>query len=118
MTPDCWMRLLARISDLPPPTYREGGHREPGVAYWKGRISPGVTDVLASTLDFMPTLAALSGASLPAGRSFDGLDLSPVLFNNATTHHKTLFHPDGKGFLGAMRLGKYKAFYQVSYAMG
>merc|ERR1719198_2681103 len=58
----------------------EAGHHEPGVFYWKGKISPGVTDALGSTLDLMPTLAALAGASLPSGRSWDGLDLAPVLF--------------------------------------
>lgn len=40
---------------------REGGHREPFIAYMPGRITAGVvTHVLASTMDFMPTFAALA----------------------------------------------------------
>jgi len=35
-------------------TLWEGGHREVGIATWKGTIAPGVTDALASTLDFLP----------------------------------------------------------------
>merc|ERR1712190_556906 len=95
----------------------EAGHHEPGLFYWKGRISPGVSHALASTLDLMPTLAALAGASLPKNRSWDGLDLASVLFKGSTQHHQYLFHPDGKGNLNAMRLGELKAFWQT-YSAG
>eukprot|EP00931_Biecheleriopsis_adriatica_P048106 TRINITY_DN27787_c0_g1_i2.p1 TRINITY_DN27787_c0_g1~~TRINITY_DN27787_c0_g1_i2.p1 ORF type:complete len:534 (+),score=89.95 TRINITY_DN27787_c0_g1_i2:384-1985(+) len=91
----------------------EGGHREPAFFYWKDRISPGISTALASTLDLMPTIAALAGASLPADRSWDGLDLAPVLFEGRTTHHEHLFHPDREGNLNAMRLGELKAFYET-----
>ncbi|KAM6100968.1 arylsulfatase A [Pterocles gutturalis] len=46
-------------------TTYEGGMREPAVAYWPSRITPGVTHELASTLDILPTLAVLAGAALP-----------------------------------------------------
>ena len=95
----------------------EAGHREPAVVYWKGKVSAGVTGALASSLDLMPTIAALAGVALPSDRSFDGLDLAPVLFSGANSHHETLFHPDGSGKLNAMRLGELKAFYQT-YAAG
>ena len=45
----------------------EGGHREVGVFRWLGHISAGVSDVLGSTLDIVPTMTALAGAGdLPA----------------------------------------------------
>eukprot|EP01001_Neometanema_parovale_P001956 NODE_1233_length_1822_cov_67.510889_g1170_i0.p1 GENE.NODE_1233_length_1822_cov_67.510889_g1170_i0~~NODE_1233_length_1822_cov_67.510889_g1170_i0.p1 ORF type:complete len:548 (-),score=108.63 NODE_1233_length_1822_cov_67.510889_g1170_i0:124-1767(-) len=92
----------------------EGGHRVAGIARWPGKIRSGaVTHAMASTLDFMPTFAALAGVELPTDRSFDGVDLSDVLFKGSHTAHDTLFHPDGSGDLSAMRLGKYKAFYQT-----
>ncbi|KAL7979786.1 hypothetical protein Chor_008124 [Crotalus horridus] len=59
-------------------TTYEGGMREPAVAYWPGRIAPGVTHELASTLDILPTLAALAGVPLP-NVTLDGYDLSPLL---------------------------------------
>ena len=34
---------------------------------------------------------------MPTDRVFDGKDLSPVLFDNATIHHEFLFHPKGNG---------------------
>ena len=84
----------------------EGGHREMALAYWPGRISPGVTHVLASAMDMMPTIAALAGASLPSSHVYDGLDLAPVLFDNASEHHQYLFHPSGGGALDAGRFGR------------
>ncbi|NXO08352.1 ARSA Arylsulfatase, partial [Oriolus oriolus] len=62
-------------------TTYEGGMREPAVAYWPGRIAPGVTHELASTLDILPTLSALAGAALPEV-ALDGFDLSPLLFGS------------------------------------
>lgn len=91
----------------------EGGHREIGLAYWPGKVHPGVTDVLSSTMDLMPTVAAIAGAALPKDRTFDGLDMSPVLFNGAKQHHEFLFHPKGEGSLDAGRFGQYKVFWKT-----
>lgn len=58
----------------------EGGLRVPGIIRWPGRIAAGeVSDEMASTLDLLPTFAAIAGASLPDGRRLDGLDLWPWL---------------------------------------
>jgi arylsulfatase A-like enzyme len=92
----------------------EGGHREMALAYWPARIAPGVSGVLGSTMDLMPTIAALAGAALPASHVYDGLDLAPVLFGNATTHHPWLFHPGGSGELNAGRFGRFKVFWKAS----
>ena len=74
----------------------EGGHREVGVAVWPGKIKPGtVSHVLSTTMDYLPTIAALAGAPLLTDRTYDGLDLSPVLFEGATTHHPHLFFSVG-----------------------
>jgi arylsulfatase G len=63
----------------------------------------------------MTTFAPLAGATLPSDRSWDGIDLGPVLFDGSDTGHSTLYHPNGKGELNAMRYGDYKVFFQ-SYA--
>ena len=50
-------------------TLWEGGHREPAIASWPGRIAAGsVSGVLASTLDYLPTIAAVAGVRLPTDR--------------------------------------------------
>lgn len=57
----------------------EGGLREPFVARFPGRIPAGrVSQALTSTMDVLPTLAKLAGATVPAD-SVDGLDIWPVL---------------------------------------
>ncbi|XP_074684300.1 arylsulfatase A isoform X1 [Strix aluco] len=95
-------------------TTYEGGMREPAVAYWPGRIAPGVTHELASTLDILPTVAALAGAALPRV-ALDGYDLSPVLFGSGKSPRLTMFFyppsPDPLHGPFAVRLGKYKAHY-------
>ncbi|XP_053572261.1 arylsulfatase A-like [Bombina bombina] len=59
-------------------TTYEGGLREPAIMYWEGKIKSGVTSELATTLDILPTLAALTGAHLP-NITLDGYDLSKLL---------------------------------------
>jgi arylsulfatase A len=69
--------LRGRKSD----TY-EGGVRMPFIAYAPGRI-PGnlVSQGVASTMDILPTVAGLCGASLPT-RPLDGIDIWPMLTGN------------------------------------
>jgi len=60
-------------------TVFEGGLRVPCIAWWPGHVPAGrVSGEFFSTLDVLPTLAALSGAtSLPGG--LDGRDIGSVL---------------------------------------
>ncbi|XP_048659110.1 arylsulfatase A isoform X3 [Marmota marmota marmota] len=92
----------------------EGGVREPALAFWPGHIAPGVTHELASSLDLMPTLAALSGTSLP-NVTLDGFDLSPVLLGTGKSPRKSHFfypaYPDEIRGVFAVRSGKYKAHF-------
>ena len=66
----------------------EGGHRVPGIAWWPGRITPGVTAQTALTFDLFPTMLALAGAR-PART--DGIDLGPLLFAGRGLPERTLF---------------------------
>ncbi|XP_041257016.1 arylsulfatase A [Onychostruthus taczanowskii] len=95
-------------------TTYEGGMREPALAYWPGRIAPGVTHELASTLDILPTLAALAGAA-PPRVALDGFDLSPLLLGTGKSPRRSVFFfppaPDPLRGPFAVRLGKYKAHY-------
>jgi arylsulfatase A len=57
----------------------EGGMRVPMIARWPGRIPAGGTcNELSSTMDFLPTFAALSGGLLSANK-IDGRDITPLL---------------------------------------
>jgi arylsulfatase A-like enzyme len=58
----------------------EGGVRVPAVAWWPGQIAPGsVCREVAGTIDLLPSVAAIAGASLPPDRAIDGGDLGPLL---------------------------------------
>ena len=96
----------------------EAGHRMPFIAHWEGMIKPGtVSNAIGSHLDMMPTIANLAGFTLPTNRSYDGIDLSPVLFDGSNQGHEYLFHPDQNGTLSAVRYNQYKAYY-TTYCAG
>ena len=69
----------------------EGGHRVPAIAWWPGRISPGTTDQTAMSMDLLPTLLDLAGATAPAGRDLDGQSLAPLLLEGQALSGRTLF---------------------------
>ena len=55
----------------------EGGMRMPCLIRWPGHVPAGrVCDDLLSTLDLLPTFAALAGAKVEDGRERDGFDAS------------------------------------------
>ncbi len=89
----------------------EGGMREPGIAWWPGRIKPGVVNrELASSLDLLPTFAALAGATLPRNLLLDGVDMSPLLFGTGPGKRDTMFYYRGTQ-LFAVRKGPFKAHF-------
>ncbi len=53
----------------------EAGTRVPFITYWKGRISPGVSDALVSQLDLLTSLANLVGSDKKGEDSEDLLDV-------------------------------------------
>lgn len=64
----------------------EGGHREPFIARWPGRIPAGtICDKLLSLTDLFPTFAAASGVLLPRNAAPDGLNQLPLLEHPAGT---------------------------------
>lgn len=85
----------------------EGGHRIPAIAWWPGRIAPGVTDQLAISLDLMPTALELAGAAPSAERKLDGLSLCPLLFERRSLGPRQLFWNGD-----AMRDGPWKLMLQ------
>ena len=88
----------------------EGGVRVPFVARWPGRIPAGAQAAMpAMTIDLLPTLAGLAGATLSSERIIDGRDIWPVLSGrkNAAAPHDALYFYWGEE-LHAVRRGKWK----------
>ena len=58
----------------------EGGIRVPLIIKWPGVVNPGVTSAEPVTsVDYLPTIAEVTGLSLPKGRSIDGVSLAEHL---------------------------------------
>ena len=83
----------------------EGGHREPAIAWWPGRIRPGtVTHDNAMTMDMLPTYAELAGVAAP--EDVDGTTLTPLLFEGKPLPKRDLFWRMGEDW--AVRRGPWK----------
>jgi arylsulfatase A-like enzyme len=95
----------------------EGGIREPTLMWWPGRINGGTScDELASTIDILPTVAALIGAELPAHK-IDGKDIQPLMFGqpNARSPHEAFYCYYSGGQLQAIRDRRWKLHFPHGY---
>lgn len=95
----------------------EGGIRVPTIAWWPGKIAAGRTsDAISGMHDLMPTAVALAGGTLPQNLTYDGRDLSPVLFGKTDHHHEMFFYFRGLT-LEAVRQGDWKLHLADSSAL-
>ena len=89
----------------------EGGIRTPAIARWPGKIPAGkVSDQVWAFCDFLPTMAALTGQTIPAGLVLDGISILPVLLEGKTLAHPPLYYEfHERGFDQGARIGDWKA---------
>jgi arylsulfatase A-like enzyme len=95
----------------------EGGVRVPCIMRWPGRIPAGyVCNEPAMTIDILPTVASILGASLPA-HGVDGKDISPLMSGdpNAKSPHEVLYFYYHKNDLEALRAGRWKLILPHKY---
>jgi arylsulfatase A-like enzyme len=94
----------------------EGGVRVPGVAYWKGEISPGrESDELFDLMDLFNTSLAIAGISnqIPADRYIDGIDqTSFLLADDGRSRREKIYIWCETDFM-AMRMYEYKIHVKV-----
>jgi len=90
-------------------TSYEGGQREPCIIRWPGHAPPGaVCSQLSATIDILPTLASITGATLPE-RQIDGVDISALWNGNFEAQPRSNFYYYyGRNNLEAIRVGKWK----------
>jgi arylsulfatase A-like enzyme len=94
-------------------TTAEGGQRVPCIARWPGVIPANrACDAMASLMDWLPTLAAFSGAKPP--RPVDGKNIEPLLKGRTTkSPHEAFYYYQGPQ-LQAVRSGKWKYFLPIA----
>ena len=70
----------------------EGGNRVPFAMQWTAQIAPLVYEYPISSLDILPTIAALTHAPLPADKPLDGVNIIPFLKGEKQGRpHQTLY---------------------------
>lgn len=94
----------------------EGGVRVPAILWWPGRIPAGTRcREPAMTIDLLPTLAGLAGASLPS-QPIDGKDIWPLAAGlpGARSPQEAYYFYWGNE-LQAVRMGNWKLHFPHSY---
>lgn len=97
----------------------DGGHREPFVARWPGRIPAGVVrdDPICLT-DMLPTIAAATGASVGNDGAEDGIDVLDVLTGGGSVPpERAIVHHSLAGQFGYRR-GRWKAIFSAGAGGG
>lgn len=72
----------------------EGGQRVPCIMKWPGVVPAGdICNKLASSIDLLPTIAEITGASLPE-KKIDGISILPLLLGdkNAAPRHEFYYY--------------------------
>src|SRR5207244_2363513 len=95
----------------------EGGVREPCIMRWPGKIPAGrVSNDMFMTIDFLPTIAGLTGAKLPENK-IDGLDVWPIISGkpDAKNPHEAYFVYYNVNDLQAVISGKWKLYLPHTY---
>jgi len=88
----------------------DGGHLEPTLARWPGKIPAGSTcRELCGTIDILPTFAKLAGSQAPQDHIIDGRDIWPLMSGQpgAKTPHEAFYYYWAYG-LEAVRSGPWK----------
>jgi len=90
----------------------EGGPRVPAIMRWPGHIAQGsVCTRMASTIDILPTLAAVTQAALPP-LEIDGVSILPLLEGKEGANPRNVFYFYYDHELRAVREGKWKRVFQ------
>jgi arylsulfatase len=87
----------------------EGGQRVPCLMYWPGNIQQGsICNKLASTIDLLPTFAAITQAPLPE-KKIDGVNILPLLKGDEKANPRESFlYYYRQNSLEAVRKGNWK----------
>jgi arylsulfatase A len=92
----------------------EGGQRVPCIMWAPGRIpADTVCNELASTIDLLPTIAAITETPLPVDRSIDGVDISSLLSGGDESPRKEFLYYTRAGRIEGIREGDWKLLVKV-----
>jgi arylsulfatase A-like enzyme len=95
----------------------EGGQRVPCIVKWPGSVPEGVIcNKLASSIDFLPTLASIVDGKL-AEHKIDGVNIIDLWKGNLKAEpREEFYYYFGKNNLNGVRKGNWKLVYPHTYA--
>lgn len=87
----------------------EGGIRVPFLVCWPGKLPPGQSQAVVSSLDILPTCLAAAGIEAPTDKPFDGINLLPIFQEDKPITPRNLFWcAGGEEGWWAVRSGDWK----------
>ena len=95
----------------------EGGQRVPCIMRWPGKIAADtVSDEFCTTMDLLPTIAQLAGATPPTQHAIDGHDIGPLIFGHPGAESPyDVFYYYWQSGLEAVRSGPWKLHFPHDY---
>ncbi len=97
----------------------EGGTRVPGIAYWKGMISPGRESAeLFDLMDLFNTSLTIAGVpgKIPADRYIDGIDQTSFLLVDSGHSKRDRVFTWVESKFNSIRMYEYKEYFQFTNA--
>jgi arylsulfatase len=92
----------------------EGSIRTAGMIKWPGHIAPSVSNEMVAVHDFMPTLAAITGAKVDTTLPIDGVDQSAFLLGKQARSNRDEFISFIGGRVAAVRWRQFRFYpYEV-----
>ena len=86
----------------------EGGQRVPCIMWAPGKIPAGSsTNAFTTTMDLLPTIAAITESKLPENRKIDGFDITSALTSDDSPRNEMVFY-SSRGELDGIRVGDWK----------
>jgi len=70
----------------------EGGHRVPFIAYWKGHITPAVSDAMIGQVDLLASFASMTGQSITHPEVSDSQNHLTALLGKSPTARTTMVY--------------------------
>jgi arylsulfatase A-like enzyme len=87
----------------------EGGLRVPCIVRWPGHVPAGrESDAIFATIDFMPTIANLTGFKVPDDRIIDGVDQTDLLTGKSKAGARENYYYFCRNEMHGVRQGKWK----------
>ena len=89
-------------------TVWEGGTRIPLIVRWPEKVKPGTSDALVSQVDFLASLATLTGQDIPKGQAPDSEDHLAAFLGGDPAGRKYLVEQSNQGKPFGFRSGTWK----------